>query len=114
MRKAVLAGSIAVVSILACCSPVMASILEMPMVHNFHADYQESASRLHISGMDGSSAEPIRKFVIRRRKSEISVLIHLTLFRKGKGFDFDEQIDIPPDVDRVTFGKEKFEIWKRP
>src|SRR5689334_9615340 len=107
MKSFVPAILVASVLAFAYCSPVIAKVLEMPMVQNFHSEFRESGSKLHISGINGNSAYLMQRVSIKKTKAEISVLIHLTLFRKGQGFDFDEEIDIPPLVNRVTFGKEK-------
>ena len=81
-------------------------------------EFDNQEQRLHISGGLIESLHVVRDISTVRRGNDILVRMRVSLpwdslLRRGMTGNFDFTIPIGPDVQRVLFGAEEKEIWKR-
>ena len=89
-------------------------VLELKDVQNFQAVEKRDASELQISGLAFHSALAVKKITEERQGQDLIVELHLVRARKGLSGSFNYTVGLPARVNRVLFGKDRKEIWKRP
>ena len=88
-------------------------ILELKDVQNFQVVDKRETSELQISGVAFHSALGVKKMTIEKQDHDLIIKLHLVLAREKCSPRFDYIVAVPIGANRVLFGKDRNEIWKR-
>ncbi len=72
-----------------------------------------SITELTISGLEFHSALAVKEIVTRTDGKKMIVEVLLTPATQGLSGRFEYKVDIPPAIETVEFGSERYPIWKR-
>lgn len=91
-------------------------ILETKDVAGLKIEEQGNSHRgnvILVSGLAFHSALAVDKIITKTNSdSSITMLVYLSTARSGMSGRFKYEINIPPNINTVTFGNEKVIIWK--
>ena len=109
---------LAVVAILAICivtCSLNSIILELPDVFQFNVVEKHKGNQtiLQIKGLCGHSAYAVKSYTLRTNLSDLVLTINLVHAHGNLSGSFDYSVTIPPQVNRVLFGKKQQLIWTR-
>lgn len=90
-------------------------ILELQDVQHFDLEILSESDPLtiKISGLAFHSALAVKDMRLEKKEHEIQIMIFLSLAKKGMSGSFEYVLQLPHDIDIVTFGKESKVIWNR-
>jgi hypothetical protein len=100
-------------SLLSFCGCGGNKILELKDVQNFHVVESPDKSALEVSGLAFHSALAVEGMTTERRGDDLTVELRLVLARKGLSGSFSYAVGVPVGVNRVLFGRDRKEIWRR-
>jgi hypothetical protein len=87
-------------------------VLEKEYTWNFRVT-ELNGNELRVSGLSGHSAFAVSKITVVRKRQDLIMCVRLALGRSGLRGDFDYVICLQPEIDRVLFGRDRIEIWRR-
>jgi hypothetical protein len=96
------------------CSCDKEMTLELKDVQDFKLVEKRDTSQIEISGLAFHSALGVKKMTTERQGQDLIVKLHLVLAGEKYSPRFDYTVAVPSGVDRVLFGTDRKEIWKRP
>lgn len=90
-------------------------VLELKDVQNFKVAEEKipDGLTLELSGLAFHSSMAVGKVTTNRVGNDLQVIVLLTPARKGLRGDFRYRLAVGDDVERVLFGNERKEVWRR-
>jgi hypothetical protein len=90
-------------------------ILERPDVFQFNVVEKHKGDQtiLQIKGLCGHSAYAAKSYTLRTNLSDLVIMVNLVHAHGNLSGSFDYSVAIPPQVNRVLFGKKEQLIWTR-
>ena len=73
----------------------------------------DPTTAVKISGLVLHSSLAVNKIKVIKNGNEIQIFIYLKIAKKDLTGNFDYTVDVPADVTRITFGRERFIVWER-
>jgi hypothetical protein len=89
-------------------------LLELKDIQNFQVIERGERNELQISGLAFHSAFAVEEITTERQGHDMVIEVHLVRARDGLTGSFNHTVPVPADVNRVLFGKDRKEIWRRP
>lgn len=117
MQRILLTVSIMLLIPLGACSVLTDAFTEQTLeyrdVINFSLNEDRKGDQVHlrIGGLSGHSALGVKRINVVARGDELVVKPIIVLARNHWYGNFDYTLAVPPNIKRVVFGDEHYEIW---